>query len=156
MKGDRVLALWLWMAAVAFFGLYGSAAQGGSACSLITNGELKALIGGEMWGPGELLQHGGGISECMFQYGESRVYVRLRTGTSWFDYVKAVDKGEAVAGLGDEAYWYSIAKSLAVRVRGTTLEIQLSFPANGLRTNQKTAAIGLAKKAMPRIKTVKP
>lgn len=133
-----------------------SSGRGVTACSLLTSEELKAFLGGEIWGPGELLRHGGGISECMFQYGENRVYVRLRTGTGWFDYVKAVDKGEAMAGLGDEAYWYSIAKSLAVRVKDTTLEIQLSFPANGLKTNQKTAAIRLAKKAIPRIKPLKP
>lgn len=88
----------------------------------------------------------------MFQYEENRIFVGLRTGTSWFAYVKAVDKGEVVAGLGEDAYWYPVARSLAVRVKGSSLEIQLSLPPNGLKTNQKAAAIKLAKKAVARLK----
>lgn len=65
------------------------------ACDLLNNEELEAFAGGKMWGRGELLQHGGGISECMFQYEENRIYVRYRTGISWFEYVKKMDKGEA-------------------------------------------------------------
>ena len=33
------------------------------ACDLLNNEELEAFAGGKMWGRGELLQLGGGISE---------------------------------------------------------------------------------------------
>ena len=122
------------------------------ACDLVNYEELEAFAGGKMWGRGELLQHGGGISECMFQYEENRIYVRYRTGISWFEYVKKMDKGEAISNIGDEAYWYSVSKSLIVRVKDNTLQIQMAFPPNGLKTNQKTAAINLAKKAITRLK----
>ncbi|MFM9419193.1 hypothetical protein CSW37_02355 [Thermus scotoductus] len=124
----------------------------GKVFSLLTGEELEAAVGEEMWGRGEVLRHGGGISECMFQYEENRIFVRLRTGTSWFAYVKAVDRVGVVAGLGEEAYWYPVSKCLPVRVRGSSLEIQLSLPPKGLKTNQKAAALKRAKKAVARLK----
>lgn len=124
----------------------------GKVVSLLTGEELEAAVGEEIWGRGELLRHGEGISECMFQYEENRIFVRLRTGTSWFAYVKAVNRVEVVAGLGEEAYWYPVSKSLALRVKDSSSEIQLSLPPNGLKTNQKAAAIKRAKKAVARLK----
>lgn len=54
-----------------------------------------------------------------------------------YAYVKAVNKGEVVAGLGEEAYWYPVSKSLALRVKDSSLEIQLSLPPKGLKTRKR-------------------
>lgn len=120
------------------------------ACDLLTREEVAPVIGGEMWGPPELLRHGGGLSECMFQYVDNRIFVRYQAGTSSFEYVKMMDKGEAIPDVGDEAYWYSVSKTLQARVKGNTLEIQMSFP-DDFSGDLKSAAADLAKKAATRM-----
>ena len=125
--------------------------SGINACKLLTREELEPAIGGEIAGYGELLQHGPGNSECLFQYEDNRIFVRYKAGTSSFDYNKIMAKGEPVSGVGDEAYWYPISKTLEARVKGNTLEIEMLFPPNSASGDLKSAAIELAKKAASRM-----
>lgn len=123
-----------------------------NACNLLTSEELAPVIGGEIWSRGELLQHGPGNSDCLFQYEENRIFVRYRAGTTSFEYNKMMaENEEAVPGVGDEAYWYPHSKTLEIRVKDNTLEIEMAFPPNRTGGDLKSGAVELGKKAAARM-----